>query len=135
MSAADPATPVRAFYVALGRGDAATALGLLAPDVAWTEAEGFPYYSGAWRGPDAVRDNLLARLDQDWEGFAAVAEDFITQGDRVVAVGAYTGVYRATGLPMRARFAHVWTVRDEKLTRFDMYADTAKVLEAMRAPI
>ena len=127
-----PIETVRAFYTALGRGDAAAVLGLMAPDVAWTEAEGFPYYTGTWRGPDAVRDNLLARLPVDWDGFAAVADDFVAEGDRVVAIGAYSGVYRQTGRPMRARFAHVWTVRDGRIATFDMHADTAKVLEPMR---
>jgi ketosteroid isomerase-like protein len=34
---------------------------------------------------------------------------------------------------MKAAFAHVWTVRDERLARFDMYTDTAKVLQAVKA--
>ena len=37
---------VRAFYDALGRGDVPSLLGLLHPDLHWTEAQGFPYYSG-----------------------------------------------------------------------------------------
>ena len=70
----------RAFCPARARGEAAGILGLLTPDAAWTEAEGFPYYGGTWRGPDAVRDNFLARLPQDWDGFAAVADDFVAEG-------------------------------------------------------
>jgi ketosteroid isomerase-like protein len=31
-----------------------------------------------------------------------------------------------------AAFAHVWTVRGDKLVRFDMHTDTAKVIEAMQ---
>jgi ketosteroid isomerase-like protein len=33
---------------------------------------------------------------------------------------------------LSAAFAHVWTVRGDKLARFDMHTDTAKVLEAMQ---
>ncbi len=132
---AQPIETVRAFYAALGRGDAAAVMGLMTPDVAWTEAEGFPYYTGTWRGPDAVRANLLARLSVDWDGFAALADDFVTEGNRVVAIGIYSGVYRATGRSMRSRFAHVWTVRDGRIAAFDMHADTAKVLEAMHEPV
>ncbi len=32
---------------------------------------------------------------------------------------------------MSARFAHLWTVRDGRVSRFSMYTDTAKVLEAL----
>jgi len=33
---------------------------------------------------------------------------------------------------MTSPFAHVWTVRDGKLAKFNMYTDTAKVLEALK---
>ena len=45
---------VRSFYDALGRGDVATVVALLDPQVQWTEAESFPYYSGTWEGREAV---------------------------------------------------------------------------------
>jgi ketosteroid isomerase-like protein len=32
---------------------------------------------------------------------------------------------------MTSPFAHVWRVRDGRLASFNMYTDTAKVLEAM----
>ena len=57
-----PATIVRRFYDALGRGDVSAALLLLDPHVEWTEAERFPYYGGTWHGRQAVLDNLLKRL-------------------------------------------------------------------------
>jgi ketosteroid isomerase-like protein len=124
---------VTRFYDALGRGDVPGVLGLMDPQIEWTEAERFPYYSGTWHGPDAVLANLLIPLSRDWENFSARADDFITDGDRVVSLGAYSGTHRKTGRSFSARFAHIWTVRADKLTRFQMHTDTAKVLEALRA--
>lgn len=124
---------VKTFYESLARGDVAGVLGSLHPEVVWTEAEGFPYYSGAWRSPDEVAEKLLIPLARDWDDFAAVPVDFIQSGDRVVAIGVYSGVAKATGKAMRAGFAHVWGVRDGKLDRFDMYADTALVQAALAA--
>lgn len=123
---------VRRFYDALGRGEVQDLLSLLDPQVEWTEAERFPYYSGTWHGPQAVLDNLLVPLVRDWDGFSAKAHDFITDGDRVVSLGMYSGKFRKTGQSFSAPFAHVWTVRDAKLARFSMHTDTAKILEAMR---
>ena len=123
---------VQAFYAALSRGDVPGVLALLAPDLRWTEAEGFPYYSGTWTNPIAVRDNLLVPIAHDWDEFKATAEDFVVQGDRIVSLGAYTGIFKKTAKQMTAQFAHVWTVDGGKIVRFDMYTDTAKVLEAMR---
>ncbi len=128
----DAVSLVRRFYEALGRGDAPGALGCLHQDVEWTEAERFPYYGGTWHGPLAVRDNLLARIGQDWDGFSATADRFVTEGDRVVSLGTYRGTYKATGKSVTAPFAHVWTVRDGLLARFEMYTDTAKFLEALQ---
>jgi ketosteroid isomerase-like protein len=121
---------VRSFYAALGRGDVPSVVSLLQDDLEWTEAERFPYYGGTWRSPQEVLDKLLAPLARDWEGFSAQANDFIAQGDRVVALGAYSGTFKRTGRAMTAPFAHVWTVRDGRIAKFQMYVDTAKVLEA-----
>ena len=33
---------------------------------------------------------------------------------------------------MSSPFAHLWTARDGRLSRFAQYTDTAKVLEALR---
>jgi ketosteroid isomerase-like protein len=127
-----PADTIRALYAALGRGDVPAFLGLLDDEVVWTECEGFPYYTGTWHGPHAVLNGLVVRLVQDWDDFAVTADDFITEGDRVVSFGAYSGVYKATGKKMRAVFAHRWQVRDGKVTRFDMFTDTLMVDRALR---
>jgi uncharacterized protein len=128
----DPALLVRSFYSALGRGDVPAVVALLDEQVHWTEAEKFPYYSGTWVGPQAVIDNLLKRLAADWDGFAAKADDFVVQGSRVVSLGVYSGTYKTTGKYMSAPFAHLWTVKGDKIESFVMYTDTAKVLEAMQ---
>lgn len=127
-----PREVVGSFYAALNGGDVAGLLALLAPDVAWTEAERFPYYSGTWIGPQAVVDNLLHPLGRDWDGFSARSRDAVAEGERVVALGTYAGTFKATGRAMTAEFAHLWTVRDGLIRSFDMYTDTAKVLEATR---
>ena len=123
---------VKSFYPALGRGDVPAVLVLLDPDVEWTEAERFPYYSGTWHGPQAVLDNLLRPLASEWENFSATADDFIIEGKQVVAFGVYAGTYKQTGKSMTAAFAHRWAVSEGRITSFVMYTDTAKILEALR---
>jgi hypothetical protein len=83
-------------------------------------------------GPQAILDNLLVPLSGDWDGFSAKAHEFIAEGDRVVSLGTYSGTFKKTGRSFSAAFAHVWTVRGDKLVRFDMHTDTVKVLEAMQ---
>ena len=126
-----PIETVKAFYDALGRGDVAQVIALLGDPLEWTEAQGFPYYSGTWRTPQEVVDKLLVPLGRDWNGFTAKADSFVAQGNDVVAIGVYRGVNRATQRPLAAAFAHHWSVRDGKITRFNMYTDTLLVKQAM----
>jgi ketosteroid isomerase-like protein len=122
---------VKAFYAALGRGDLPAVLDLLHPQIEWTEVEGFPYYNGTWRSHQEIIDGLLGPLSRDWDGFAATPHEFLSEDGRVVSFGSYSGTAKSTGKQMRAAFAHRWEVQDEKITRFDMVADTFLVREAL----
>jgi uncharacterized protein len=130
----DAVAVVQEFYGALGVGDVKRAAAVLSPDLEWTEAEGFPYYSGTWHGPQAVIDNLLVPLARDWASFSVMPHEFLSVDERVVSFGAYTGTFRKTGRSMSVPFAHRWVVRNGKIVRFNMYTDTAKVLEATGVP-
>jgi ketosteroid isomerase-like protein len=130
----DPRVPretVRAFYAAIAAADVPGVVGLLHRDLEWTEAEGFPYYSGTWRQPQDVVEKLLVPLMRDWDDFAATPLEFVADGDRVITLGVYSGTSKATGKAMRAPFAHAWRVVDDKLKRFDMYTDTLLVQRAL----
>ena len=122
---------VRRLYAAFGRGDIPAVLHALASDVRWTEAEGFPY-RGTYTGPDAVLQNVIAKLGTEWESFSVAPEEFVVEGDTVVSLGVYRGVYKATGKGFKAPFAHIWTLRDCKVVRFRQHTDTALVQEAVR---
>jgi ketosteroid isomerase-like protein len=55
----------------------------------------------------------------------------VVQDELVVAFGDYAGTYRQTGKSVTAPFAHLWTVKGEKIASFLTYTDTAKILEAL----
>jgi uncharacterized protein len=123
---------VKSIYQAFAKGDIPTVLGLLSRDIAWTEAEGFPY-AGTYHGPNSVLTGVFMRLGTEWDGFAAVADEFIDGGDTIVALGKYSGTYKATGKSFQANFAHVWKVQDGKATQFTQHVDTLLVHRAMQA--
>ena len=123
---------VRAFYAAVARNDPAGVLAVLDVELAWTEAEGFPYFDGTWRRPAEVIEKLLIPLSRDWDRFTATPEEFLVDGDRVFAFGVYGGTAKATGRNLRAPFAHRWQVKDGKIVRFDMWTDTLLIDRAMR---
>ena len=126
-----PTETVQSFYGALKRGDVPAVLALLSEDLAWTEAEGFPYFSGTWKTPEEVFEKLLIPLSKDWENFSADADSFVSEGHNVVSFGNYRGVNRATGRRLLAPFAHYWCVTNGRISRFVQYTDTVLVKRAM----
>ncbi len=124
--------PVRALYAAFAKGDMPAALACMADDIVWREADNYPYADrNPYVGPQAVLHGVFARIGADWEGFAAVPDEIIEGGDRIVSLGHYSGVYKATGKVMRAQFAHVFRVKDGKIAAFQQYADTLGTAMAM----
>ena len=120
----NPLEAVRAVYRAFAVGDIPSVLAALSPNVHWTEAEGGPY-GGVSIGPDAVLENVFMKIGADWDGFAAVPAEFVSDGATVVALGEYSGTYKATGKSFKAPFAHVWKFESGLATSFHQYTDTA----------
>ena len=72
------------------------------------------------------------RLGSEWDGFAAIPDEFIDAGDTVVVLGKYSGKYKATGKSMHVNFAHVWKMQYGKAAQFIQYVDTLLVHRAVK---
>lgn len=119
---------IRSLYEAFGRGDAETVLGGLAEDVDWREAETQPYAEGnPYLGPERVGQEVFGRIMGDFDDFTVTPETYVAEGDTVVALGRYTGRRKESDKQLNAQFAHVWTVRDGEVKRFQQYTDTAQM--------
>ena len=61
---------------------------------------------------------------------------WLDAGVSVVALGEYRGVNKTTGKSMQSAFAHAYWIRDRRIVRFQQYADTLMVAQAMsHAPV
>ncbi len=96
----------------------------------WNECKGFPYISGdgLFIGPNAIVQNVFAQIPEHYEGFHIDIQELFGTGDKVVMVGHYKGVWKATGKEFKANATHVWTVKDEKATHFFQAVDTAEIV-------
>lgn len=124
-----PTETIPNFYEKLAASDAAGALGLMAPNIEWITMW---HYKVDGRGPERVAGGLFKPPVAEWSSFKLVPTQFITDGDNVVSLGDFEGVHGATGEKAEARYAHVWTVKDGKISRFRQYIDTLAVAEARR---
>lgn len=123
---------VQAIYAAFAKGDVPAVLGTFAANIHWTEAEGGPY-GGVSIGPDAVLQNVFMKLGGEWDGFTVVPSEYVASGDTVVALGQYSGTFKATGKSFKAPFAHVWKFKDGKAVSFQQHTDTAVHLRPLQA--
>ncbi len=126
----NPAEIVRSFYDKLKAGDAPGALGLMAHDIEWIAMW---HYKVNGRGPERVAEGLFKPLVAEWSSFALDPAEFIVDGDTVVSLGRFTGVHGTTSKLADASYAHIWTVKDGKITRFRQYIDTLAIAEARRS--
>src|SRR5215472_4711193 len=76
-------------YASFATGDVPAALGAMADDIEWTEADGFRL-AGTYVGPQAVLEGVFMRLGEIGDDFAVEPEQFVAEGDTVVTLGSYT---------------------------------------------
>jgi ketosteroid isomerase-like protein len=125
-------TLMQSLYAAFARGDGPAVLASMDPAIVWNEAESFPYSDrNPYVGPAAVAEGLFFRLATEWHNFQALPAEFFDAGDTVVVLGRYKGTYKATGAALDAQFAHIWHLRDAKITAFHQYTDTAQAVRVM----
>jgi ketosteroid isomerase-like protein len=117
---------IAAAYASFAEGDVPSVLALMDPDIEWTDAEGWPLYSGTLVGPQAVVDGVFMRLGEIGDDFALNVTQLVADGDTVVALGTYSWNRKDSGEPAEVKMAHVWTLANGKLTRFQQHVDTAK---------
>jgi len=123
---------IGSLYEHLAKGDAAAALGLMDPKIVWNEAENFPYADrNPYIGPQAVASGVFSRLGSEWKGWAVEVEELLDAGEKVVALGRYSGVNKKTGKRIHAQMVHVWQLAGGKITKFQQYTDTAQIARAM----
>lgn len=100
-------------------------------NISWTEAKGFPY-GGTYIGLENITKNVFARLGSEWIDYKFTPEDYVASDDKVVAFGTYTGTYKKTGKPFSARVAHIWHLKDSKITSFEQFVDSQTVNDSIK---
>ena len=125
---------IQEIYAAFSRGDIAGILSRVTDDVQWT-TEGPPVipYAGKMVGRDQVQ-KFFSALSSTQENMKLTTDGIIAQGDQVATHGRYSGVVKATGKRFDGPIAHIFTIRDGKVSRFLDIIDTAQMVDAYTAP-
>jgi ketosteroid isomerase-like protein len=84
---------------------------------------------GAFVGIEETNE-WLAEWLEGFEDWSVEIKEAIDAGDLVVTIARQRGRAKHGGPPVEMRFAQVWTFRDGRITRMNMYADREEALEA-----
>ena len=120
---------VRRAWEAYEGGDLSAALETFSPDLMTYIAPPIPL-AGTYRGPEGFLQVTL-----DWaEGFdelIATAEEHIDAGgNRVVTRVRHRASGAESGVPVGTDLWYVWTIREGKTVRADVFNDRREALEA-----
>jgi hypothetical protein len=94
------------------------------PQIQWTQTAGYKL-GGVYRSPQAVLENVFAKIPAEFESFSIDVERLVDAGNVVVMQGHYVAKGKVTGKSVRAAVAHVLEISDGKIVRFDQHVDSA----------
>ena len=83
-----------------------------------------------YEGVDGAREFMSTWLDA-WDDWDLEIEALHDAGDKVVAIVRQSGRSKAAGMPVEMSFAQVFTIRDGKQSRMEMYSDRDEALAAV----
>jgi ketosteroid isomerase-like protein len=119
---------VQEAYAAFGRGDVQGILDRLDDGIVWKGVYGAAPHvptAGERRGKAQVKE-FFKQVAESVSFSRFEPKEFIATGDKVVALGHYTAT-TSIGKPFDADFAMVFTLRNEKVTEFQEFTDSAAV--------
>jgi ketosteroid isomerase-like protein len=118
---------VRRMYEAFHRGDAEGTLTYFHPEVV-VDASVRPD-GGIGHGREEL-NAIVSRWIGAWDDWREEIEELRDLGSRVLVLSTQYGKGKGSGVDVEARYALLYEVQADKITRLTMYDDPAKALEA-----
>jgi ketosteroid isomerase-like protein len=121
---------LRAGYEAVSRGDWDALIRDAHPDFELVTADRVTS-PGTYRGPQEAR-RFLQDLFEPFEEVIAEPEEFFHRGDRIAVFVHVRFRPKGSSAVVQNRIGHLWTVRDGKPMRLEIFPEREKTLEALR---
>jgi ketosteroid isomerase-like protein len=74
---------------------------------------------------------LNDELREVWDEWRITPERYVEVGDRVVVIACAHARGRGSGVELEIRYSLIWTLRDGRVTRVEMYSDPDEALKAV----
>jgi ketosteroid isomerase-like protein len=120
-------------YKAFSSGDIPKVLEMMDANVVWNEAESNAYADGnPYLGPEAVLDGVFTRVGADHEYFNLQDIDLHSMSNNMVLATLRYDAKIKNGKAFNAQVAHLWTLKNGKITAFQQYVDTKKLADSKK---
>src|SRR5262245_15408636 len=121
---------IERFYEKLKEGEVDSILKSFATNIEWElpDMDNVPF-GGVWRGHDGVR-KFFSKVFELQDVLKFEPQKYFVHDHEVVVLGQFSMRLKSTRRVFSSPWAHVWTMRNGKVTRFYEYVDTAVVSQA-----
>lgn len=132
MSAPGNLSVIDGAYKSFAVGNIPAVLAVMDANIIWNEAEGNTYADGnPYIGPDAVLNGVFARIGAEHEYFNLTdIKLHEMSNNQVLATLRYKAKLKKNGAEYNTQAAHLWTLKDGKVTNFQQYVDTKQLADA-----
>jgi len=125
---------IKKLYSDFANGDIPAVGAVMDKNIEWNEAENFPLADGnPYIGFDAIMKGVFGRIGAEWEYWNLTGLDYTEMyGDKILVTGRYQAKYKKNGAIINLQMAHIWNLKEDKIIKFQQYADTKTIADAMR---
>jgi ketosteroid isomerase-like protein len=123
---------MRGGYDALAREDYQAVLELIHPEIEIHDRPESPD-ARSYHGHEGVLTALQLNVDA-FEELRFTPEELIDADDQVVVVIRISGRGKVSGVPVEERIAHLWSIREGKAARLQVFSDPADARKAAGLP-
>lgn len=126
---------IKRIYEAFNSRDYPGVLEFLDANILWIVADHSPLSDrNPYRGLDAVRDGVFARIAAAFERFTVRADEFLDAGNKIVVLGYYDGLLKGKEPSFQTQVAHIWSIENGKVVKLQQYTDTYQLAQSVRPP-
>jgi ketosteroid isomerase-like protein len=104
---------------------------IVTPDFTWDMSKSDWPERESYEGIEGARA-FLRNWAETWDDWELEVVEYHDAGNKVVAIVRQRGRSKTTGLRVDMTFAQVWTIRDGKQARMELYADPAEAVDDAR---
>lgn len=99
------------------------------PDFEWFPVFAARVEGDVYRGRDGI-ESFLGEVDETWEEFRPIPEEYRDLGNRVLALGRLKTRGRGSGVPIDSPWAGIYDLRGGEVSRIRTYLDHGEALRA-----